>query len=138
MALLDHVHNIEAHGPQTWHMPVACWPNALCFVGDRTVSRAKRYRKICSTNKALLALHLLQEVVGTPVEDRTVSNSKRAELATVPGYIPTQYPTQLHPLGASTFTQAEPNVHACPHNVSTLCQHLQCNTVNLYFNLVMS
>jgi hypothetical protein len=42
-----------------------------------------------------VALHLLQEVVGTPVEDRTVSNAKRADLATVPGYVPTQYPTQL-------------------------------------------
>jgi hypothetical protein len=87
-------------------------------VDDRTVSNAKRYSKMCSTNKALVALHLLQEVVDTPVEDRTVSNAKRADLATVPGYIPTQYPTQVDPLGAPTFMQAVPNAHACPHNVN--------------------
>jgi hypothetical protein len=46
-------------------------------VEDRTVSNAKRYNKICSTNKALVALHLLQEEDGTPVEDCTVSNAKR-------------------------------------------------------------
>jgi hypothetical protein len=68
-----------------------------------------------------VAIHLLQEVLGTPVEDRTVSNAERADLATVHGYIPTQYPTQLDPLGAPTFIQAVPNAHACPHYVNTLC-----------------
>jgi hypothetical protein len=89
-------------------------------VEDRTVSNPKCYSKICSTYEALVALHLLQEVVGTPVEDRTVSNAKRADLGTVPSYIPTLYPTQIDPLGAQTFMQAVQNAHACPHNVNTL------------------
>jgi hypothetical protein len=93
-------------------------------VEDRTVSSAQRYSKICSTSKALLALHLLQEGVSTPVEDHTVSNATRADLATVPGYIPTQHPTELDLLGAPTFMQAAPvtnHAHARPHNVNTLC-----------------
>jgi hypothetical protein len=47
-----------------------------------------------------------------PVEDRTVSNAKRADLATVPGYMPTQYLTQLDSLGAPTLMQAVPSAHA--------------------------
>jgi hypothetical protein len=90
-------------------------------VEDRTVSNAKRHSKICSKRKALVALHLMQEVVCTPVEGRTVSNAKRADLATVPSYMPTKYPTQLDPLGAPTFMQAVPHAHACAHNVNTLC-----------------
>jgi hypothetical protein len=55
-----------------------------------------------------LWLKNLCEVLCTLVEDRTVSNANRTHLATVPGYVTTQYPTQLGPLGAPTFNQAVP------------------------------
>jgi hypothetical protein len=84
-------------------------------VEDRTVSNAKRYSQICSTYKALVALHLLQELVGTPVEDRTESNAERADLATVRGYIATQNPTQLDSSGDPTCMQAISNAFAYPN-----------------------
>jgi hypothetical protein len=84
-------------------------------VEDRIASNEKSYSNICSTCKVVVALHLLREVVGTPMKDRTVSNVKSADLATVPRYIPTQYLTQLDPLGAPTFIQAVPNAFAFPN-----------------------
>jgi hypothetical protein len=90
-------------------------------VEDRTVSSACHYSKICSTDKAFLRLHSLQEAVGTAVEDLTVSSAKRADFGTVSGYTRTQHPTQIDVLGAPTFMQAVPNEHACSDSVNISC-----------------
>jgi hypothetical protein len=67
----------------------------------------------------LVHLHLLSSCELSVVY-HPVSNAKRTNVATVPGYIPTQYSTQLDLLGNATFTQAIPNAHEFPHNVYTL------------------